>query len=407
VQRVRLEAEALLKDTVARARAESEAELEEQVARATAETKARLEAQLADAMNQAEQQLQHAEQEKNADADRIRTQAALAARAAAEAALAEETARIRAEADQRLASEIARLRAEAAAQMAAGHVQVMPAIFAEPGADDEPSIADVSRTALKGIRWDYVATAGVILLVIITGALYLPRAVKTAARTSSALVDTAGAAAKNVAKEAVAAAPVVTRRAFNAAERAIPHPDVVSAKTDRVAAGPAPPVADAPAVTGPGFVAAFARIPMEVYADGKRIGTTEDGQLLLPSGKHRMEFVSERFHYRSAMTMTVRPGLVQPYTVTLPSADVRITTTPGAEVFVEGERVGVAPLAPVQVPIGTREIVVRDATGESRQAVEVRYGETAEVSLTPQRAQGEGAPATPHLAPLSRPLQTP
>jgi len=328
-------------------------------------------------------------------------EAAEAARAAAEAALAAETARIRAEANQRLEAEIARLRDEAART----HVEKMQEIslFPAGAAPEHPSrLAEISRTALRGIRWDFVATAALILLVVVAGVLYLPRAVSTAARTSSALVGTAGNAAKNAAKEAVAAAPAVTRRALNAAERALPRPEVVTANTPPAAAQRAAAAA-ADADQGPGFITAFSRIPMEVYADGTRIGTTEDGQLLLKSGTHRLEFVSTRFRYRSSTTLTIRPGHVHPYTVTLPTADVRIATTPGAEVWVEGERVGVGPLTAVQVPIGTRDIVVKEpAGGEKRQSVEVKYGQTNDVLLVPPTGAGEASPGAPRLAPLSQ-----
>ena len=142
---------------------------------------------------------------------------------------------------------------------------------------------------------------------------------------------------------------------------------------------------------------------MDVYADGRRIGTTDDGQLLLKSGSHRIEFVSERFKYRSATSVTIRPGHVLPYTVTLPSAAVHVTTTPGLEILVEGERIGIAPLPPFQVPIGTRDIAVRDASGgERRQSIEVKYGDTAEVSLITAGDPGASSPATPRLAPLTR-----
>jgi hypothetical protein len=155
--------------------------------------------------------------------------------------------------------------------------------------------------------------------------------------------------------------------------------------------------------TSPGFIATFARIPMDVYADGKRIGTTEDGQLLLNSGTHRIEFVSERYRYRSTINMTIRPGYLVPYTVPLPAADVHVTTTPGAEVWAEGERVGIAPLDAFKLPIGTREVVVKDSSGsEKHKSVEVKYGETVEVSLVPEADAAQVSPSTPHLAPLSR-----
>jgi hypothetical protein len=57
----------------------------------------------------------------------------------------------------------------------------------------------------------------------------------------------------------------------------------------------------------------------------------------------------------------------------------------------------------IHVPIGTREIVVRDSSGaEKRQVVEVKLGETIEVSLTPETVLGDSSPVTPRLAPLSR-----
>jgi len=401
VERVRSEADAQLKAAVAKARGESEAQLQEQVARAKAETEARLEAQLASVIGQAEQ-FQHAHREMTVDADKIRMEAAEKARAAAEVALASETERIRAEANERLAGEIRRLRAEAARAQTA-RAQEIPLFASSMGSEKPSGFADISRAALRGIRWDFVATAALIILVVVAGALYLPRAVSSAARTSSTLVGTAGKAAKAAAKEAVTAAPVVTRRAITAAEHAIPHPDAVNAAT-----GPQPAAVESSAATapqadsGPGFMTVFSRLPMQVFVDGKRIGTSDDGQLLLTSGAHRIEVVNEHFRYRSSGTLTIRPGHVQPYNVVLPTAQIHVTTTPGAEVWVEGQRVGVAPLEPIQVPIGTREIAVKDATGERRQVVEVKYGDALELSLVPQASIDELSPATPRLAPLVR-----
>jgi hypothetical protein len=140
---------------------------------------------------------------------------------------------------------------------------------------------------------------------------------------------------------------------------------------------------------------------MDLYADGKRIGTTEDGQILLPPGAHRIEFVSTRFAYRSSTNVTIRPGQVTPYTIALPTGLVRVTTVPGAEVWVEGQRVGVAPLDAFPVPIGTREVVVKDARGERRQAVEVKFGETYELTLLPDGIVNTSAPGAPQLAPLN------
>jgi hypothetical protein len=232
--------------------------------------------------------------------------------------------------------------------------------------------------------------------------MYLPRAVSTAAQSSSALVGTAGSAAKQVAKQAVAAAPGMTRRALATAERALPKPQAAKSATQTVV-GTTSDAEVSTTDTSAGFIATFARIPMDVYADGRRIGSTEDGQLLLNTGTHRIEFVSERYRYRSTINVTIRPGHIVPYTVPLPAAYVHVTTTPGAEVWVEGERVGIAPLDAIHVPIGTREVVVKDRSGsEKHKSVEVKYGETVEVSIVPEADAAQVSPSTPHLAPLSR-----
>jgi hypothetical protein len=265
-----------------------------------------------------------------------------------------------------------------------------------------------SRSA-HDVWWRIAAIIALIAFLVALGLLLLPNAVSTAARNSTSLVGTAQNAAKDAARHAVAAAPDLTRSALTAAESVLPRVEIVSVPAPApLPASPTPAASaradDRPApLTGPGFLTAFSRIPMEVYADGKRIGTTEDGQLLIASGTHQIEFVSERFRYRAGASLTIPAGHVLPYTVALPSADVRITTTPGAEIWIEGERVGVAPMEQIHVPIGTREIVVREADGaEKRQVVEVKLGEALELSLTPETIVGESGPAIPRLAPLTR-----
>ena len=301
-----------------------------------------------------------------------------------------EVERLRREADERLATEVGRLRHEAASH--ASH--------------PETAASTVSR-ARHDVRWRIAVIVALIALLIALGLLLLPSAVSTAARSSTALVDTAGAA-KAAAKQAVAAAPEMTRSALTVAQNMLPQVDIVRVPTPLPVPAPVPVPAPAPdnkpaPMTGPGFLTAFSRIPMEVYADGKRIGTTEDGQLLIASGTHQIEFVSDRFHYRAIASLTIPAGHVLPYTVALPSAEVQVNTTAGAEVWIEGQRIGVAPLESIHVPIGTREIVVRDATGaEKRQVVEVKLGEAVELSLTPETVRSDSSPATPRLAPLTR-----
>ncbi len=152
-----------------------------------------------------------------------------------------------------------------------------------------------------------------------------------------------------------------------------------------------------------GFLSVYSRLPVEISSEGRRLGTSDDGQMVLTAGSHEIALVNERFKFRSVVRIGVRPGENTVYTVPLPSGSVQVETTPGAEVWVEGEHVGVAPLGELSVPIGTREIVVRHPDfGERAESVEVTTGQTARVTVV--LARSESAPLTnaaPRLAPLS------
>jgi hypothetical protein len=132
----------------------------------------------------------------------------------------------------------------------------------------------------------------------------------------------------------------------------------------------------------PGWIAIFCRIPLDVHVDGRRIGTTADERLLLAPGVHEVTLVNEHYNYRETKTFEIQPGVATPYTVSLPTGTVQVNAPEGAEVWVEGESVGRAPLNDLQVPIGTREIVARHPDiGERRSTVEVRYQQRTGVTF--------------------------
>jgi hypothetical protein len=81
--------------------------------------------------------------------------------------------------------------------------------------------------------------------------------------------------------------------------------------------------------------------------------------------------------------------------VTLPEGRLRVTTAPGARVWVDGALRGLAPLGELRVPIGTRGIEVRHPElGERRMGVEIRYDVVTEAAmpLEPARAPADAFP---------------
>ena len=151
----------------------------------------------------------------------------------------------------------------------------------------------------------------------------------------------------------------------------------------------------------PGLLRVVSRIPLDLFLGGRRIGTTGDSQIMLPPGRHTLEVVNERYTYRDQLTVTLQPGDVATHTVSLPDGLLHVTTVDGAEVWVENELQGTAPLGNLAVPIGTRSVLVRHNTlGEQRLGVEVQHGNVTEVAvnLGPTRTTAEAFPLPPLAA---------
>jgi PEGA domain-containing protein len=131
-----------------------------------------------------------------------------------------------------------------------------------------------------------------------------------------------------------------------------------------------------------GWLAVFAGVPLNIYIGGRLRGTTEDGQLMLTAGSYVVELVSERFNYREMKNVTIKPGRVASYTVSLPTSVIRINSPDGTDISIDGQATGRTPLGDLAVPIGTHEVVGTSAElGQRRQSIEVKLGEPAEVTL--------------------------
>ena len=148
-------------------------------------------------------------------------------------------------------------------------------------------------------------------------------------------------------------------------------------------------------------------MPLELYVQGKRIGSTEDGQIILPPAVYRVELVSARLNYRGTVTLNIRPAGVTSHTVTLPNGRLQVNTEPGAQVSIEGQRAGTAPLGPMPVQIGTREVVVTHPDlGERREFVEIRFGVVTNVTIARREAiDPSKAYPLPNLGQPSAPIR--
>ena len=109
----------------------------------------------------------------------------------------------------------------------------------------------------------------------------------------------------------------------------------------------------------PGWLSVDVASPLQIFEEGRLVGTTNIGRLLLPPGVHVLDFVSDELGFRAQRTVTVRPGAATDVRLELPAVTLSVNAQPWAEVFVDGERVGETPIGTLSRPVGRHEILLR------------------------------------------------
>jgi hypothetical protein len=168
-----------------------------------------------------------------------------------------------------------------------------------------------------------------------------------------------------------AAEPAATGTAASMAIGAAP-PRAAAAEPDRAAT----------ALTVGGWVSMKTPAPMQVFEDGRLVGTTEVDRIMLPVGTHRLEIVSEALGYRSRQEVAIRAGQTSNLRLEMPSGTLAVNALPWAEVWIDGEHVGETPLGNLTRTIGTHEVVFRHPElGEKKQTITVTLREPARIGV--------------------------
>ncbi len=130
---------------------------------------------------------------------------------------------------------------------------------------------------------------------------------------------------------------------------------------------PPPPTTGAIAISAPAAV--------DIFENGRLLGSSQGGRLTLPVGAHQLEIVNQSLGYRITRTVQVAAGNNAAIVLEFPKGTLALNAIPWAEVFVDGEKVGDTPIGNLPVSLGTHEVVFRNPElGEQRM--------TATVTLT-------------------------
>jgi hypothetical protein len=107
-----------------------------------------------------------------------------------------------------------------------------------------------------------------------------------------------------------------------------------------------------------GFAQISAPIVLEISENGNVLGTTDE-QLMLGPGHHSLTLTNVDLAYTGTQSIEVQPGAVTRLSVH-PTGKANINAQPWAEVWVDGAKIGETPMANVDLPLGSRDIVFKN-----------------------------------------------
>jgi hypothetical protein len=149
-------------------------------------------------------------------------------------------------------------------------------------------------------------------------------------------------------------------------------------------ARPAPPKPPTPlvqSVPAPGTVVVALPFDVQIYEDGRFVGTSGSEATLQP-GAHRIELVNKSLNYRAQESVQVESGKTARIPAAAPMGSVSLNALPWAEVIVDGRRIGETPLGQVPIPVGAHEVVFHHPQlGEQTRSVIVTAGVPTRVTV--------------------------
>jgi hypothetical protein len=125
-----------------------------------------------------------------------------------------------------------------------------------------------------------------------------------------------------------------------------------------------PLVIDVPIYSG--WIAVFSPVTLDISENGKPIGTTEQGRLMLSPGRHQLTFTNAEMGYKTTEAVDIDPGEERSVSL-VPTGELSANAAPWAEVWINGKKVGETPLGNLHVPLGTHEVVFKNPKFPDRQ----------------------------------------
>jgi hypothetical protein len=121
-----------------------------------------------------------------------------------------------------------------------------------------------------------------------------------------------------------------------------------------------------------GWLTVAAPFDVQIVERDDVVGASGTTKIMLPSGRHDVELVSQSLEYRERRRVEIAPGRVTTLRIDAPKGAISVNARPWADVSIDGNDVGQTPIANLAIPIGTHQVIFRHPQfGERRQTIVV------------------------------------
>ena len=137
-----------------------------------------------------------------------------------------------------------------------------------------------------------------------------------------------------------------------------------------------------------GWVSVNSPVEMQLFEDGRLVGSSRSDRVMMSVGDHSLQLVNETLGYRLSRTVNVAPGRVTSMRIDPPKGTLALNASPWAEVWVDGDRVGDTPMGNISLQIGSHDVLFRHPElGEQRHTVTVTLNGPARLSVDMRKRQ--------------------
>jgi len=128
----------------------------------------------------------------------------------------------------------------------------------------------------------------------------------------------------------------------------------------------------APSGGAAGWLSITVPLDLQILEGGNLLGTTSAARIMLPAGRHELDLTNAAIGFQTKLTVEIPPGKTATASVTIPNGSLSLNALPWANVWLDGRSIGTTPVANLEVPLGTHEIIWwHPQFGERRQTVVV------------------------------------